>query len=648
MPLDDKQIKIFNALRETKSDLTSYDLAEITGISRRLIRNKIKGLRKALTYYDIELLSKPNKGYRILIHDDVKCEKLLGEIDNVQNEEKSIPTNERERTDYLTVQLLLSTDYLKVDDLADELYIGRASVSNNLKVIRKRFEKYNLTIINRPGLGIKLEGDEVDKRLCMSEYFFHNPIEIFSDLKGKGFDIEELKEILGQIKTIIIDFLFEYKIKIYGIAFENLAAHIAIAIYRIRNNNYISIEDEVYDKFKNTEEFGIAKKMLNKIEEKVNIKFPESEIAYIAMHLMGKELIEKDYVIKHDENVFPKNIEDLLHEIMNDVYTKLGLDFRGNKHLYVSLGMHIMPMINRLSFNMIIRNPLHDEIKMNYTAAFEAATIAGLTIYKRTGLSLCEDEISYLALHFEYAIEQSLKTVKNVILVCATGRGTSQLVFYHLKEKLSDVINVVGIIDLYSLKSTDFTDVDFILSTVPISIDVPVPVINIPFFLSDEDIRDIRVKLSGNVTKQLFSNYFTKDLFVKDFAADTKEGVFKELDRMVSRHFHSLPGEFFKSVNEREKIASTEYGNLVAVPHPLQPISNETFVAVIILKKPILWESKQVQLVMLLSLDAREHNLEVLYRTMAKFISDKEAVKKVVDSRDLGILMETMNEYAVK
>lgn len=641
------EIKLLKVLNKSKKQITSYELSDATGINRRTIRNEIQLLKKSLAAYDIELISKPSKGYKIIIHDKKKYQELLNSIDDTQSNEKILPTSSKERIEYLTTLLLLSDDYFKTDDIADEVYVSKTSISNDLKIVKDRFSKYNLTIVHKPGLGIKLKGDEVNKRLCMSDFFFHNSVTTFSDLKCKGFDLNELQQILNQIKKIVIDFLFDYKIKIYGIAFENLAAHIAIAIYRIKNNNYIALDEKLYNKFINTEEFKIAEKLVGKIEEQIKIKFPKSEIAYITMHLLGKEVIEKDFIDKGKENIFPENIHELLLNIMDDVYNKLNIDFRDNTRLYISLGMHIVPMLNRLAFNMVMRNPILNEIKVNYPEAYDAAAVAGDTIYRKTGLSLCEDEISYLALHFEYAIEQKLRTIKNVILVCATGRGTSQLISYHIKNKMSDQVNVLGIVDLYNLKSVDFRNVDFIFSTVPISIKVPVPVINIPFFLGDDDIEQIKLKLktAGDQSLQSLGRYFNKDLFISDYAAENKQDVFRKLDSMVSAYIDDFSGDFIRSVIEREKIVSTEYGNLVAVPHPLKPIRNKTFVAVIILRKPIIWETKKVQLVLLLSLDGREHNLEALYRSLAKFITNERDVLKIINGGNLETLIEVVDTY---
>lgn len=67
---------------------------------------------------------------------------------------------------------------------------------------------------------------------------------------------------------------------------------------------------------------------------------------------------------------------------------------------------------------------------------------------------------------------------------------------------------------------------------------------------------------------------------------------------------------FLPAIYEREKIAPTAFGNLVAIPHPIVPKSRKIFLTVCTLKKPILWAGKQVQFICLISI--KKHTEEEL------------------------------------
>ena len=70
----------------------------------------------------------------------------------------------------------------------------------------------------------------------------------------------------------------------------------------------------------------------------------------------------------------------------------------------------------------------------------------------------------------------------------------------------------------------------------------------------------------------------------------TREDVFKFFQETLQEK--GLVGDsFLQALFDREEVAPTAYGNLVAVPHPITPQSDETFVAVCTLKKPIQWRN---------------------------------------------------------
>lgn len=66
----------------------------------------------------------------------------------------------------------------------------------------------------------------------------------------------------------------------------------------------------------------------------------------------------------------------------------------------------------------------------------------------------------------------------------------------------------------------------------------------------------------------------------------TKDEVLKNLCRKVEQE-KGLPETFTASVLKREELTPTDYGNLVALPHPERAFQERAFVAVAVLKEPI-------------------------------------------------------------
>ena len=91
----------------------------------------------------------------------------------------------------------------------------------------------------------------------------------------------------------------------------------------------------------------------------------------------------------------------------------------------------------------------------------------------------------------------------------------------------------------------------------------------------------------------------------------------------------------YKYILERENIANTDYGNLVAVPHPIKPIAKETFISVGILKNKVNWGNNFVRIIIFLCLGENEvDSLDDLYERIFKFTDNIENVNKILYSKN--------------
>ncbi|WP_374563439.1 hypothetical protein [Sinobaca sp. H24] len=76
--------------------------------------------------------------------------------------------------------------------------------------------------------------------------------------------------------------------------------------------------------------------MVSKLEAKLHIAFPEVEVAYIAIHLLGTKMISQANLSDHDvEEVLDVPIYQLGHSILEAIENKMGLGIRQDKELLV-------------------------------------------------------------------------------------------------------------------------------------------------------------------------------------------------------------------------------------------------------------------------------------------------------------------------
>src|SRR5699024_1993752 len=135
------------------------------------------------------------------------------------------------------------------------------------------------------------------------------------------------------------------------------------------------------------------------------------------------------------EQVLDNDMKQLLMLALDKIEEELNLDIKHDQELKMGLGLHLKPAINRNKYGMKFRNPMLADIKKNYPLAFEDGVIAGLSIESKIGIEINENEIGYLALHIGAAIERRKykSGPKRCLIVCASGLGTAQLIYYQVQ-----------------------------------------------------------------------------------------------------------------------------------------------------------------------------------------------------------------------
>ncbi|WML42148.1 BglG family transcription antiterminator [Neobacillus sp. OS1-2] len=636
-----RQRDIVLSLMKEKEPVTAEWIAKELGVSDRTIRTEIKDLQSQSSSLGGRIESVRGKGYLLEIKDFNVFEKEFSPNTNDTIEEVQSDFSEQSnRVLYMLKRFLLEREPIKLESLEEELFISKPKLQNDLKLVREILESYHLKLVSRPHHGTQVEGDEYMKRLCFSNYILRRNSNL--NIDSHSFHLLDQNQF-EKIKETIIKKVNEYKIEISDIALENLATHITIGCKRIEEGFVIEIlENDLAEKY--PFEKIVANEIVKEVEEFTSLKFPKSEIDYIIVHLLGTKLIHKNTLqefSKFDE------VDTIIHCMIERLKTELNWDFHEDSEFIQALALHIRPAMNRLRYNMNIRNPLLDEIKRKYPSAFEGAAIASRCIDEYLEVEVGEHEIAYIALHIGVALERiktRQKKVKRVIIVCASGVGSAKLLFYRLQNVFKDEIDIVATTNYYQLKEYDLSAIDFIISTIPIKEEIGVPVQVVNTFLGEGDIANIRKGLSSAIVCEEQSYLDESRVFIhKEF--ENKESVIRFLcEELFTQKLVSK--EYVNSVLEREAVAPTSFGNLVAIPHPLTPETEETFWTVCTLKKPIEWADKhRVQFICLLNIrKVPEDDLERMYKRLIALVENSTTVQKILKSESAEEIIKILNE----
>ncbi|WP_194165550.1 BglG family transcription antiterminator [Oceanobacillus sp. CFH 90083] len=629
--------KILKELRLAQGFLTSSDIASLLQVSSKTIRNDVKVLNELLESYGAQVVSSRGKGYRLM----VKNERLFYQFVQTQmNEQReNIPSNHQDRVKYLMEKLLMRSDYSKMDALADDLYISRSTLQHDLKHIRDILKGYNLVLDQKPYYGIKVIGDESQIRYCISEYLF-NQQPVLNDNMDDWLDILSKKE-LEVIKDSVLFNLRKYHIIISDISLQNLITHIAIACKRICESHPVQMIYHHLKEIETTKVFLVAKEITKTIQEKLQISFSKHEIAYLAIHLQGTKITNSSIQNAEIISVIDNDIQETVQEMLKRIDDEYGFHLSDDEEVLLTMSLHLKPAISRYKYRMNIRNPMLDDIKSKYRLSFDAALIGAQVVQEKMGFLIDENEIGYLALHIELAQERQKKNKKDVprcLVVCASGLGSAQLLVYKLQNEFGDQLHIIGTTEYYNLRQQSFANIDVIISTIPIEEKLPVPVIHVSTILGETDVSKINTLLvQGEV---LSEKYLRKryTYFQKNF--DT----WKEVLSFICKELES-DGQvnecYLESVLQRESFSPTSFGNMVAIPHPIEPQTEDTFWSIVTLQKSIQWGDKPVQLIVLLNISKNiKRDLKPMYTLLMKLLDDKNMVKEILQCKTYEQLIE--------
>lgn len=641
MQLQPRMLTLLKEFMQPNMICSSNQLASILHVSSKTVRNDIKELNDILTFFGAQIDTIIGKGYQLKIENQTLFKQFLKDyIYQPTSHNEAIPTNRKQRIQYLIIRLLLAEDYLKLEHLADELYVSESSIKNDLKGVREELRQYQIKLEVRPKYGMIINATELQIRFCMSEYLFQRK---GSEMELLNSNISILpEEEIQIIEQSIIEEVHDNNISFSDIGLKNLVIHLAIACKRIREQNYVSIIPDDLKVIIEQKEYDVAKQIVSKIEKALQITFPTIEIAYIAIHLLGTKMVTYQSLTGNEvKTFFNDETYQLSVAMLKKIEEQLDLHIDDDQELLFSLCLHLKPAINRYKYGMNIRNPMLDNIKLKYPLAFEAGTIAASVIKEQIGMAIDENEIGYLAIHIGAAMER-LKLSgkkKRCVIVCASGIESAKLLYYNLQATFKDRLEIVDTIPYYRMNLIEYNRLDFIISTIPIKETTPIPVIQVNTFANEKDLKQIEMDLFKSETRFKL-DFIHQDLIFLQQSFDSKEKVLCFLEEKLLEK-GLIEKDFLPAVWRREQIAPTAFGNFVAIPHPDWPQTEQTFWAVCSLKKPIDWDGEKVQFICMLSVKKKNmDDLKYMYEILGEIINSANLLQQVLQVKTIEAFID--------
>lgn len=546
--MNTRALSIIKILLNSVEPVSSLALSQEIGCSTKTIQNEIKEVNKELK--NCEIVSIRGIGY-----------KIEGNLDDIDI--KNSDLYDYDRVEYIIKKIInissTDKDTIKLEDLADSMYVSLSTVKNDLKEVKKILNEYNLKISSKHKQGICIEASEED----IIKFIINYSNKVNNSLSIKDFLNNNIIENLFSIKKILLDTLNYENMILTDNEFKNIVNY--ISIYLSRNN---------------TNQIDFIKEYIKKYKSK------------------------KEKPISEDEQLL---IRKAIKEFCRDLNIATSINLSHDKIFEECLFNHICNLYKRADLGINQYEITAGEIKLKYPFAFELGKIAKKTIEKNLNMEISEDEVENIALHIGGALERidkrDEKKVYKTIIVCTSGVGTSMLIKSKLENIFKGKLEIIKVIPSYLIDYINVLDIDFVISTVEVNLE-NVNVIKVSPMLTDKEIKLIEKYIeTENVYIDLdIQNLFSSELFFKDIKAETRSQVIDIMSKKLVEKGY-IDDTMRQSYFERETIATTEIGNMVAIPHGAKGEVYENKVAIGILKEPISWEVGKVRLVIMLALD---------------------------------------------
>lgn len=477
-----RQIEIFRLLMTSGVPLDINLLKEKLQKSERTIRYDIQDLKRICQEYGIEIGYLTKKGYFIPAAQKPECSALLVQWDS-GGKSSFVDGEEEKRFTSLFFYLFVQKGYVTAEKLAEVYLASKSTLTRGLGRLEEYFGN-SFTLEIRKAQGYRLKGDELTLRkkavellaarfqgsYTADDWFLLLPEELKSKIS-----IQNIRDISRSIRQVN----GKYNIWISNTAYLNLMS------YCIARHVRLPVLESTGEKPEEQEAY--ASELLRKLSAEEKTRETARELSWLQEVLRDYGISTEGYRVK----------DEILKRIMRRIMSYLENGEERESFELQSLRRDLEEHLkNYLTMSGSDRQEEENayvlqEIQEYYYSYFQLAEKLAEIIEDEIGQKLGVMEICYLAVYLYKNGIQAESERKNVMVVCATGKGLSHFLTLRIKH-VFPMLNVVGQVSPYQLlKASDLKGVDFAISTIPLENSM-VPVVKISGVLLAEDIQRIQ------------------------------------------------------------------------------------------------------------------------------------------------------------
>ncbi len=550
----DSRIAQILEIMELRRTARPESLADKLKVGAKTIKNDMKELNRLLE--GSALVEYVSGRYALFILDERTFREKKQTVYS-QNDYMNSPSK---RYGYILNRLMHEEGAVLIDDLADEICVGRTTINGDLKKLREMLESYQVGIVGRTNTGIRLEGDELSIRLLVLEQMYDRVFESFL--------------LDDDLESMVNEYCQEYGLDY--MTTQYFMRSYTVMIDRVLNDHPLNSLQEKYHELEQTTAYRFAEKIVMRTMEMFQVWIPMEEILFLSLPIAGM----RTPMNREDKQVLEisEEVAELVVKILNRIAYDMNFHISPTD-LLDDFVYHINFMLNRLKYRFYIRNYALAEIRERYPLAYKMAEVAKKVIEEQTSFAVTDDELGFLASYFSLFLEEQHyknRKVFRVGIVCAQGAISGKLIQVRLEKMMSDQTEF----ELLSEKEAeDREDFDLLISTSRNYESDAVPVICLgEFFDEVEVLRQIeRLKYMGNLEVSMKTGIHSliatilepEHFYVLGPEPSYLEAVLYMIDCLTEEG--ALEADFKEAFLKREKKSTMLFDERIGFPHLQYP-----------------------------------------------------------------------------
>ncbi len=619
---------------------TASMIAENVGVSEKTIRKRIAYANDILRDNDAGVLvARPKIG--IVLSGNQEQRGKAFDLIYMKKDDSDACGNERMLETLRLVLRSIHRDIITINQISDELYMSPPTVAREIKACRKWLSGFNIELNSVRNRGLEIRCTELDYRQALKEYICKlcEPSDIDRELR---FFFPEIN--IGLIRETLIWVENEWNLLLTESSFAEILTYLCIATFenvRKKHELKLTFSEEEVNRYN---EYNFAEKVFRQVNDHLGLTSRAEEIRYLTIQILCSKVISSanadpiNMVREYDQK-----LRDFVNRTITVVSDVMNTDLSQDERLYEGLLNHIRALIFRLKYGQTVDTTVNSYIRENFITTLKVSWLVSTLFEEYFSLSIGDDELSYIALYIQTAIDCSRRPAE-AVLVTDQNSSVTRLIHDRIVHTSMDIGKIEDV-TVHQFLRSKYPSAELVISLVPLeSKDERILVLKDPFHEKNrekihEKLMEIRAKRHWQ--KPHFSSVchrlFEPDLMMTDVHYENKDELLYDMCSLLENKGY-VSHEYYASVIKRERAANTAIGGDVAIPHGDMSFTNESKIVVAILDEPIDWGDERVDVVFLLNIlmksEAEVSKWQAFYRQFISLTDSREAIDKMRDCCD--------------